>query len=88
MSRTIRESGSESQSVNLEAEIRRMAEVVTQVARQMGIEGVSGALKMAGDGEPRACDRVHDMARQFMARAEQMQNEVDRFMAVAGGKRA
>ena len=88
MSRTIRESGSESQSVNLEAEIRRMAEVVTQVARQMGIEGVSGALKMASDGEPNACDRVHDMARQFMARAEQMQNEVDRFMAVAGGKRA
>lgn len=87
MSRTIRESGTENQSVDLEAEIRRMAEVVTQVARQMGIEGVSGALKMAGDGEPHACDRVHDMARQFMARAEQMQNEVDRFMAVAGGKR-
>ncbi len=88
MSRTIRESGNESRSVNLEAEIRRMAEVVTQVARQMGIEGVSGALKIAADGEPRACDRVHDMARQFMARAEQMQSEVDRFMAVAGGKRA
>ncbi|WP_374650683.1 hypothetical protein [Dongia sp.] len=88
MSRTIREPGSESRSVNLEAEIHRMAEVVTQVARQMGIEGVSGALKMAADGEPRACDRVHEMARQFMARAEQMQSEVDRFMAVAGGKRA
>ncbi|WP_374312648.1 hypothetical protein [Dongia sp.] len=88
MSRTIREPGSESRSVNLEAEIRRMAEVVTQVARQMGIEGVSGALKIAADGEPRACDRVHEMARQFMGRAEQMQNEVDRFMAVAGGKRA
>jgi hypothetical protein len=84
MSRTIREPGNESRSVNLEAEIRRMAEVVTQVARQMGIEGVSGALKMAADGEPRACDRVHEMARQFMSRAEQMQAEVDRFMAVAG----
>jgi hypothetical protein len=84
MSRTIREPGNEGRSVNLEAEIRRMAEVVTQVARQMGIEGVSGALKMAADGEPRACDRVHEMARQFMSRAEQMQAEVDRFMAVAG----
>jgi hypothetical protein len=88
MSRTIREPGSGSQTVNLEAEIRRMAEVVTQVARQMGLEGVTGALTMAGDGEPRACDRVHDMARQFMVRAEQMQSEVDRFMSVAGGKRA
>jgi hypothetical protein len=87
MSRTIREPGSDAESVNLEAEIRRMAEVVTQVARQMGLEGVAGALKMAADGEPNACDRVHDMARQFMARAEQMQTEVDRFMAVAG-KRA
>jgi len=87
MSRTIREPGQGGESVNLEAEIRRMAEVVTQVARQMGLEGISGALTMAGDGQPRACDRVHDMARQFMARAEQMQSEVDRFMAVAGGKR-
>lgn len=87
MSRTIREPGSNSQSVNLEAEIRRMADVVTQVARQMGLEGVTGALTMAGDGQPHACDRVHDMARQFMARAEQMQSEVDRFMSVAG-KRA
>lgn len=88
MSRTIREPGSGSQSVDLEAEIRRMAEVVTQVARQMGLEGVTGALTMVSDGQPRACDRVHDMARQFMARAEQMQSEVDRFMAVAGGRRA
>ncbi|MBK8158121.1 MAG: hypothetical protein IPK59_04830 [Rhodospirillaceae bacterium] len=87
MSRTIREPGSNSQSVDLEAEIRRMAEFVTQVARQMGLEGVTGALTIVGDGEPRACDRVHDMARQFMSRAEQMQNEVDRFMAVAGSKR-
>ncbi|WP_303980903.1 hypothetical protein [Dongia mobilis] len=87
MSRTIREPGSGSQSVDLEAEIRRMAEFVTQVARQMGLEGVTGALTIVGDGEPRACDRVHEMARQFMTRAEQMQNEVDRFMAVAGSKR-
>jgi len=48
---------------------------------------VTGALTIVGDGEPRACDRVHEMARQFMTRAEQMQSEVDRFMAVAGGKR-
>ena len=87
MSRTIREPGSGSQSVDLEAEIRRMAEFVTQGARQMGWEGVTGALTIVGDGEPRACDRVHEMARQFMTRAEQMQNEVDRFMAVAGSKR-
>lgn len=87
MSRTIREPGQGTPSVDLEVEIRRMAEVVTQVARQMGLEGISGALTMAGDGQPRACDRVHDMARQFMARAEQMQSEVNRFMAVAGGKR-
>ena len=65
-----------------------MAEVVTQVARQMGLEGISGALTMAGDGQPHACDRVHDMARQFMSRAEQMQSEVERFMAVAGARRA
>jgi hypothetical protein len=87
MSRTIREPGNGNQSVNLEAEIRRMAEFVTQVARQMGLEGVTGALTIVGDGEPRACDRVHEMARQFMTRAEQMQSEVDRFLAVAGGKR-
>lgn len=88
MSRTIREPGTGTESANLEAEIRRMAEVVTQVARQMGLEGVTGALTMAGDSQPRACDRVHDMARQFLARAEQMQSEVDRFMAVAGGRRS
>lgn len=88
MSRTIREPAKASETAALEAEIRRLAHVVIQVARQMGLEGVCGALKMAGDGEPRSCDRIHDMARQFLTRAEQMQSEVDRFMAIAGSRRA
>lgn len=87
MSRTIPEAGSRPESVNLEAEIRRMAEFVTQVARQMGLEGVTGALKIVADDAPKASDRVHEMARQFLERTHQMQNEVDRFRAVAGGQR-
>lgn len=87
MSRTIPENGTGTQPVKLEFEIRRMAEVVTQVARQMGLEGVTGALKIAADGEPRACDRVHEMASQFLERTRQMQDEVDRFRTVAHGGR-
>jgi hypothetical protein len=87
MSRTIPESDTRSEPAKLEVEIRRMAEVVTQVARQMGLEGVTGALKIVADGEPRASDRVHDMARQFLDRTHQMQREVDRFRAVANGGR-
>lgn len=87
MSRTIRETGTRPESVDLEAEIRRMAEFVTQVARQMGLEGVTGALKIVADGEPQASDRVQELARQFLGRTEQMQNEVDRFRAVAAGRK-
>lgn len=87
MSRTITENGAEARPVKLEFEIRRMAEVVTQVARQMGLEGVTGALNIVADGEPRSSDRVHEMARQFMDRTRQMQDEVDRFRAVAQGGR-
>src|SRR5262249_28059576 len=87
MSRTIPDPGARAESVNLEAEIRRMAEFVTQVARQMGLEGVVGALDIVADGKPRASDRVHDMARQFRDRTNQMQNEVDRFRLVANGGR-
>ncbi|WP_374370824.1 hypothetical protein [Dongia sp.] len=87
MSRTIPEAGTRSEPVNLEVEIRRMAEVVTQVARQMGLEGVTGALKIVADGQPQASDRVHEMARQFLDRTHQMQSEVDRFRAVANGGR-
>jgi len=39
------------------------------------------------DGQPKASDRVHDMARQFRERTHQMQNEVDRFRLVASGGR-
>ena len=87
MSRTIPENGARAESVNLEAEIRRMAEFVSQVARQMGLEGVVGALDIVADGQPRASDRVHDMARQFRERTHQMQEEVDRFRLVANGGR-
>jgi hypothetical protein len=87
MSRTIPESETRPETANLEVEIRRMAEVVTQVARQMGLEGVTGALNIVADGEPRASERVHDMARQFLDRTLQMQSEVDRFRAVANGGR-
>lgn len=87
MSRTIPKADARAQSVDLEAEIRRMAEFVSQVARQMGLEGVVGALDIAGDGQPKASDRVHDMARQFRERTQQMQNEVDRFRLVASGGR-
>lgn len=87
MSRTIPETGARAESVDLEAEIRRMAEFVTQVARQMGLEGVIGALDIVADGQPRASDRVQDMARQFRERTHQMQYEVDRFRLVANGGR-
>lgn len=77
--------GSRPESVDLEAEIRRMAEFVSQVARQMGLEGVAGALRIVAEGAPQACDKVHDLSRQFQDRTHQMQDEVDRFRLVAGG---
>jgi hypothetical protein len=87
MSRTISGAHNASQSVDLEAEIRRMAEFVTQVARQMGLEGIAGALNIVAEGTPSASDRVHEMARQFQERTLQMEDEVARFRAVAGGRR-
>lgn len=88
MSRTISEASNASKSVDLEAEIRRMAEFVTQVARQMGLEGIAGAIKIVADETPSASDRVHEMARQFRERTVQMEDEVARFRAVAGGRRS
>lgn len=80
MSQIIWQAVNNSQTLNLETEIHRIAELVTQIAHQMGTEGATQALTMATDGAPHAGDRVYKLAQHLISCTEQIQTEVDRFL--------
>lgn len=68
---------------NLQAEINRMAEMVFNVSRDTGLEAVNAALALAAEGQDDTPEKVRDVASDVLARAEIMQSEIDRFMAIA-----
>jgi hypothetical protein len=84
MSRTQIRPQEQDDSVALQAEIRRMADMVAAVVRSTGVEGINAALGMAASGAVTAPQQVHDLAEEFLGRAELMQDEIRRFLAVAG----
>jgi hypothetical protein len=70
----------------LQAEVVRMADMVCEATRQAALDGIASALSIAADRTPETPDRVRDVANQVLARAQIMQNEIDRFLAVARGQ--
>lgn len=70
----------------LQAEVVRMADMVCEATRQAALDGIGSALSIAADRTPETPDRVREIANQVLARAQIMQNEIDRFLAVARGQ--
>ena len=72
----------------LRAEIHRMADMVSSVVRQTGIDGISAALTVAASGTASAPKDAHRVAAELLERAEVMQTEIDRFLSIAVGRNA
>lgn len=70
----------------LQAEVARMADMVCEATRQAALDGIASALSVAADRTLETPDRVRDIANQVLSRAVIMQNEIDRFRAVAHGR--
>ena len=85
MSRTQIRPLEQDDSIALQAEIRRMADMVATVVRSTSVEGINSALGMAASGSSSAPQQVSDLAHQFLERAEIMQDEINNFLAVAPG---
>lgn len=70
----------------LQAEVVRMADMVCEATRQAALDGIASSLSIAADRDQQTPDRVREVANQVLARAQIMQNEIDRFLAVARGQ--
>ena len=70
---------------NLQAEVVRMADMVCEATRQAALEGIASSLSIAADRNEQTPDRVREIANQVLGRAQIMQTEIDRFLAVARG---
>lgn len=71
---------------DLQAEVIRMADMVCEATRQAALDGIGSALSVAADRDLETPDRVREIANQVLSRAQIMQNEIDRFLAVAKGQ--
>jgi hypothetical protein len=72
----------------LRAEIQRMADMVSGVVRQTGIDGINAAMAVAASGASTAPKDATKVAHQILERATVMQSEIDRFLAIANGRHA
>ena len=87
MSEALKLERSNQDVVELQAEVARMADMVCEATRQAALDGIASSLSIAADRELDTPDRVREVANQVLSRAAIMQSEIDRFMAVARGKR-
>lgn len=71
----------------LQAEVVRMADLVCEATRQAALDGIGSALSIAAERNLDTPDRVREIAQQVLTRAQIMQSEIDRFLAVARGQR-
>ena len=76
------------ETAQLRAEIQRMADMVSGVVRQTAIDGISAAMAVATSGFESAPKDASKVAHQILERASVMQNEIDRFLAIAAGRHA
>ena len=76
------------ETAQLRAEIQRMADMVSGVVRQTGIDGINAAMAVAASGSDSAPKDATKVAHQILERATVMQNEIDRFLAIANGRHA
>lgn len=86
MSEALQRNPAEHGVAELQAEVVRMADMVCEATRQAALDGIGSALSIAADRTPDTPDRVREIANQVLARAQIMQNEIDRFLAVARGQ--
>ncbi len=68
---------------SLQAEIGRMAELVSGIARETGLQAVTATLSLAGNSDLATPDRVRDIAHDLLSRAEIMEAEIGRFLSLA-----
>jgi cell division septum initiation protein DivIVA len=76
------------ETAQLRAEIQRMADMVSGVVRQTGIDGINAAMAIAATDADSAARDATKVAQQILERASVMQNEIDRFLAIANGRHA
>jgi len=76
------------ETAQLRAEIQRMADMVSGVVRQTGIDGINASMAVAASGLSTAPKDATKVAHQILERAVVMQSEIDRFMAIANGRHA
>ena len=72
----------------LRAEIHRMADMVSGVVRQTGIDSIAAAMTIAASGAPTAPKDATRVAGELLDRAVVMQTEIDRFLSIAAGRHA
>ena len=80
--------GGVAEIAQLRAEIQRMADMVSGVVRQTGIDGINAAMAVAASGSDSAPKDALKIAHQILERASVMQSEISRFLAIAGGRHA
>jgi hypothetical protein len=78
----------ETETQQLRAEIRRMADMVSGVVRQTAIEGINASMTVAASGAPDAPIETTRIAGQLLERTRVMQTEIDRFLSIAAGRSA
>jgi hypothetical protein len=76
------------ETAQLRAEIQRMADMVSGVVRQTGVDGINAAMAVAVSGSDSAPKDATKVAQQILERATVMQSEIDRFLAIASGRHA
>jgi hypothetical protein len=72
----------------LRAEIRRMADMVSSVVRSTAVDGAAAAMSIAGSGSRSAPHDANRVAQQLLDRAQVMQSEIERFLAIAANHAA
>jgi hypothetical protein len=72
----------------LRAEIHRMADKVSVAVRQTALEGIGAAMSVAASGTAAAPKDATRVASELLDRAQVMQTEIDRFLAIAAGRNA
>ncbi len=70
----------------LQVEVTRMAKTVCMTADQAILEGIDTALAVAAEKTTESADKLHEIAAKIVSRAQVMQTEVARFLAVSRGR--
>lgn len=76
------------ETAQLQAEIHRMAAMMSSAVRQTAVESIGAAMAVAASGAPTAPKDAQRVAGQLLDHALVMQTEIDRFLSIAQGRTA